>query len=304
MPPPDPVAGAADNKAKMKATRPCPGVFEELAAGIQRLMMVDVFDGLRFEFAKGISQNFSLSHTMFLGTSLVPTGRMYNLSSTYVHSPTQHMLNGRIDPSSGIVSGTAVCALADNATLKIISRMTPEGSQAPSTATGELRYMGKDFTLHGKGSVGPQNGMSMSYLQSITQGVCVGGEARWNPAKALLGVSVGLRASSDVESAALQLNSDQGGPLAVTCGYLRQIDPQCMIAVNLDMVPEKMAAVATYSYAYRLTTSSVCGSLDTRWKIMTTIEERISPAFGILFSGMLDHANGKYSFGFGLTMGQ
>ena len=36
----------------------------------------------------------------------------------------------------------------------------------------------------------------------------------------------------------------------MTCGSLRQIDPRCMIAVNLDMVPEKMAAVATYSYAY------------------------------------------------------
>ena len=141
---------------------------------------------------------------------------MYSVGATYQqNTPNTMVLQGRFVPANRHVTATAVYSPTDKTTLKAVSRLVPDGDQVPSICTLDARYSADDYTIQGKVHLGKEPTSGVSYFQSLTPSVCAGGEATWVPSKAKLNVSVGARASSDMESVAIQAAQDQGGKIAL-----------------------------------------------------------------------------------------
>ncbi|RWW15114.1 hypothetical protein GW17_00021064 [Ensete ventricosum] len=92
----------------------------------------ELFEGLRFDFTKGLNQRFSLSHSVFMGSMEVPSQ-----ASDTLKVPTAHyefganfldpklMLVGRV-LTDGRLNARVKCDLTDNLTLKINAQLTNE----------------------------------------------------------------------------------------------------------------------------------------------------------------------------------
>ncbi|KAL6009704.1 hypothetical protein ACLOJK_000133 [Asimina triloba] len=111
---------------------PCPVPYEEiqrealstvLLAGVS--LKPELFEGMRFDFTKGLSPMFSLSHSVFMGPATIPSQ-----TSETIKVPTAHyefganfldpklMLVGRI-LTDGRLNARVKCDLTENLTLKI-----------------------------------------------------------------------------------------------------------------------------------------------------------------------------------------
>ena len=78
-------AAIAQAKAN-STTRKNPGGFEEAGSAFRRVLSLDTFDGLRFDLAKPMNQQFALTHSILLGTSLIPGGSNYAFGANLMDS--------------------------------------------------------------------------------------------------------------------------------------------------------------------------------------------------------------------------
>nr|KJB31897.1 hypothetical protein B456_005G213300 [Gossypium raimondii] len=64
---------------------PCPIPYEELHREALMSLKPETFEGLRFDFTKGLNQKFSLSHSVFMGPTEIPSQ-----SAETIKIPTAH----------------------------------------------------------------------------------------------------------------------------------------------------------------------------------------------------------------------
>ncbi|CAL9079970.1 unnamed protein product, partial [Musa textilis] len=81
---------------------PCPVPFEEIQREAVMSLKPELFEGLRFDFTKGINQKFSLSHSIFMGSMEM---EVPSQSSDTIKVPTAHYEFGNnfLDPKAIIV---------------------------------------------------------------------------------------------------------------------------------------------------------------------------------------------------------
>ncbi|KAH0659894.1 hypothetical protein KY289_028642 [Solanum tuberosum] len=74
---------------------PCPIPYEEIHREALMSLKPELFEGMRFDFTRGLNQRFSLSHSVFMGPTELPTQ-----STDVVKIPTAHYEFGAnfIDP--------------------------------------------------------------------------------------------------------------------------------------------------------------------------------------------------------------
>ncbi|GMP78762.1 hypothetical protein CsSME_00034575 [Camellia sinensis var. sinensis] len=74
---------------------PCPIPYEEIHREALMSFKPELFEGMRFDFTKGLNQKFSLSHSVFMGPTEIPSQ-----SSETIKIPTAHYEFGAnfIDP--------------------------------------------------------------------------------------------------------------------------------------------------------------------------------------------------------------
>jgi hypothetical protein len=298
-----------------KKTRTYPGTFGDIGAPVSNLINLDVFDGFRFEAVspvapmaevqKGGQPALAITHSLILGSSMLPSGRTYQFGTNYLPSQKEMML-GKLDPGTGSLVVQCVRFPRDSLRFKAGGRLASDSSEESSVVNSDLTYMGKDFSVMGNvGYQGANTGtVGLGFMQSLTSTFAVGASAKYVLSKAEASVSFGGQYLNKDIMMAFKCDSPQSEAGSATFSFLRQVDPKAKLGAELSVTPGARKSSVKLGYEFNLSMTRICGCVDSNFVMMSTVEERIAPGFSLLFSAIMQQSAGRYKFGYGLTFGQ
>ncbi|KAM7261648.1 hypothetical protein ACFE04_020725 [Oxalis oulophora] len=280
---------------------PCPIAYEEIHREAYMSLKPELFEGLRFDFTKGLNQKFSLSHGVSMGPTEIPSQSAetikiptsnYEFGANYIDP--QMMLIGRLT-TDGRLMARVKYDLTDNLILKANAQLTNE----PHMSNGMLNfdYKGKDsrsqFQL-GNGSL-----FGASYIQSVTPHLSLGGEVFWAGQHRKSGVGYAARYENDKMVATGQVASTG----MVMMNYVQKVSEKVSLATDFAYNYMTRDVTASMGYDYILRQSRVRGKIDSNGCTAAYLEERLNMGLNFLLSAEIDHKKKDYKFGFGLTVG-
>ncbi|XP_058008326.1 mitochondrial import receptor subunit TOM40-1 isoform X2 [Hevea brasiliensis] len=246
---------------------PCPIPYEELHREALMSLKPELFEGMRFDFTKGLNQKFSLSHSVFMGPMELPSQ-----SAETIKIPTAHYEFGAnfIDPklmligrvlTDGRLNARVKCDLTDDLTLKANAQLTNEPHM--SHAMFNFDFKGKDYRTQlqlGNGAL-----FGASYIQ----------------------VATGQVASTGM----------------VALSYVQKVSEKVSLATDFMYNYMSRDVTASVGYDYILRQARLRGKIDSNGCAAAFLEERLNMGLNFILSAELDHKKKDYKFGFGLTIG-
>ncbi|KAK4261824.1 hypothetical protein QN277_004771 [Acacia crassicarpa] len=300
---------AADTSAQKKEEEkvdylnlPCPIPYEEVHREALMSLKPELFEGMRFDFTKGLNQKFSLSHSLFMGPTEVPSP-----SSETIKIPTSHyefganfldpklMLIGRI-MTDGRLNARIKCDLTENLTLKANAQLTNEPHMSHGIANFD--YKGTDFRTQlqvGNGAL-----FGASYIQSLTPYLSLGGEVFWSGQHRKSGLGYAARYNTDKMVATGQVASTG----MVLLSYVQKVSEKVSLASEFMYNYMSRDVTASFGYDYILRQCRLRGKIDSNGTVSAFLEERLNMGLNFIISAELDHWKKDYKFGFGLTVGE
>lgn len=304
---PPPAAAAAEGAMKDKGevdwlNLPCPIPYDEIQREIMMSLKPDLFEGLRFDFTKPLNQKFSLSHSVFMGSTEVPSQ-----STDTVKVPSAHyefganfldpkcMLVGRI-LTDGRLSARVKCDLTDNLALKINAQLTNE----PHYSQGMFNfdYKGKDF--RSQLQLGNNAFYGGNYIQSVSPHLALGGEIFWLGHQRKSGVGFAARYNTDKMIGIGQFASTG----IVSLSYVQKVSEKVSLASDFMYNHMSRDSTASVGYDYLLRQCRLRGRIDTNGCVAAYLEERLNMGVNFVLSAEIDHWKKDYKFGFGMTVGE
>lgn len=281
---------------------PCPIPYEEIHREAFMSLKPELFEGMRFDFTKGLNQRFSLSHSVFMGPMEIPSQ-----SSETIKIPTAHyefganfidpklMLFGRI-MTDGRLNARVKCDLTDNLSFKGNAQLTNEPHMSHGMAYFD--YKGKDYRSQfqlGNGAL-----LGANYIQSVTPNLSFGGEVFWAGQHRKSGIGYAARYNTDKMVATGQVASTG----LVALSYVQKISEKVSLASDLMYNYMSKEATASFGYDYILRQCRLRGKIDSNGCASAFLEERLNMGLNFILSAELDHRKKDYKFGFGLTVGE
>ncbi|GAA6028464.1 hypothetical protein JCM8097_007041 [Rhodosporidiobolus ruineniae] len=300
-----------------------PGKYEDLGREVKATHLTNyTFDGARADLSKTLSQvpAFQVTHSFAAGSQGGPMGGInpgtYNFGAVYATSQT--FLQGMVD-NEGSVNGRFNYGWSARDTTKLSMNLAASAA-SPSMFVVEHDRVGKDYTLSLKSYNPSPSDLTGSYiaayLQSITPNFALGVETMYQrPTPDMEDCSVGYMAKwhnvkkdeqgqslKDSWIATAQIMS-QGVWQATYWQKLAErvdagVDLVCIPALN----PRERKAVATAGVKYDFRMSTYRGQVDSTGKVSMLLEQRLSPAFAVLFAGEIDHVKSTSKWGFGVQV--
>ncbi|KAJ6971431.1 mitochondrial import receptor subunit TOM40-1-like [Populus alba x Populus x berolinensis] len=303
---------------------PCPIPYEELHREALMSLKPEYFEGMRFDFTKGLNQKFSLSHSVMMGPMEIPSQ-----SSEAIKIPTAHyefganfidqktMLIGRV-LTDGRVNARVKCDLTDDLALKANAQLTNEPHM--SHVMLNFDYKGKDYRSQlqlGNGAL-----FGASYIQSVTPHMSLGAEVFWAGQHRKSGVGYAGRYETDKMVIGLALilycmsyhcSIDvfeycvAAGQVASTglmaLSYVQKVSEKVSLATDFMYNYLSKDVTASVGYDYALRQARLRGKIDSNGCTSAFLEERLNMGLNFVLSAELDHKKKDYKFGFGLTVG-
>lgn len=281
---------------------PCPLPFEEIQREALMSLKPELFEGLRFDFTKGLNQKFSLSHSVFMGSMEVPSQ-----SSDTIKVPTAHyefganfldpklMLVGRV-LTDGRLNARVKCDLTDNLTLKVNAQLTNE----PHFSQGMFNfdYKGSDFRTQFQ--IGNNAFYGANYIQSVTPNLSLGSEVFWLGHQRKSGIGFAARYNTDKMVATGQIASTG----VVALSYVQKVSEKVSLASDLMYNQTTRDVTASFGYDYILRQCRLRGKIDSNGVVSSFLEERLNMGVNFILSAEVDHRKKDYKFGFGMTVGE
>ncbi|CAL9099319.1 unnamed protein product [Musa textilis] len=281
---------------------PCPVPFEEIQREALMSLKPELFEGLRFDFTKGINQTFALSHSVFMGSMEVPSQ-----SSDIIKVPTAHyefganfldpklMLIGRI-LTDGRLNARVKCDLTDNLTLKINAQLTNE----PHFSQGMFNfdYKGRDF--RSQFQIGNNAFYGANYIQSVSPHLSLGSEVFWLGHQRKSGIGFAARYNTDKMVTTGQVASTG----IVALSYVQKVSEKVSLASEFMYNHMTRDVTSSFGYDYILRQCRLRGKLDSNGVVAAFLEERLNMGVNLLLSAEIDHWKKDYKFGFGMTVGE
>ncbi|XP_041995765.1 mitochondrial import receptor subunit TOM40-1-like [Salvia splendens] len=307
-PPPPAVLAAAASSSDAEQPKvdylnlPCPIPYEEIHREALMSLKPELFEGLRFDFTKGLNQSFSLSHSVMMGpteipaqsaeTIKIPTAN-YEFGANFIDP--KLMLFGRV-MTDGRLNARLKCDLADNLTLKGNAQLTNE----PHMSHGMFNFDYKGSDYRTQFQVGNGALLGASYIQSVTRNLSLGGEVFWAGQHRKSGIGYAARYNTEKMVATGQVAST--GMVALS--YVQKVSDKVSLAT--DFMYNYMSGDVTSSvgYDYILRQCRLRGKIDSNGSVSAFLEERLNMGLNFLLSAEIDHRKKDYKFGFGLTVGE
>ncbi|WVZ71605.1 hypothetical protein U9M48_020174, partial [Paspalum notatum var. saurae] len=330
--PPKPHEEAAAEEKVDYLNLPCPLPYEEIQREAFMALKPDVFEGMRFDFTKMLSQCFALSHSVSMGSVELPAQGSevikipmsnYEFGANFINP--KLMLMGRIS-HEGRENIRAKYDLTDSISLKLTAQLTSE----PHMSQGMLNidYKGKDF--RSQVQYGSNAFYGGNYIQSVTKNLSLGTEAFWLGQQRKSGVGVvarydtkkmepkltvfkgyftifeeaaqfiGITTSAKFQVATAQIATT--GMVALS--YVQKVSEKVSLASDFMYNQMTKDVTASFGYDYMLRQSRLRGKLDTNGVISALLEERLTPGFTFQLSAEIDHCKKDYKFGFGMAVGE
>uniref|UniRef100_A0A2P2MD09 Uncharacterized protein MANES_11G000900 n=2 Tax=Rhizophora mucronata TaxID=61149 RepID=A0A2P2MD09_RHIMU len=280
---------------------PCPIPYEELHREALMSLKPELFEGMRFDFTKGLNQKFSLSHSLFMGPTEIPSQSLgtvkipiahYEFGANFIDP--RLMLFGRV-LTDGRLNARLKCDLTDDLTLKANAQLTNEPHM--SHAMFNFDYKGKDYRTQlqlGNGSF-----FGANYIQNVTPHMSLGGEVFWAGQHRKSGIGYAARYETDKMVATGQAAST--GMVALS--YVQKVSEKVSLATDLMYNYMSRDVTASVGYDYILRQARLRGKIDSSGCASAFLEERLSMGLLFILSAELDHKKKDYKFGFGLTVG-
>uniref|UniRef100_A0A0E0KD55 Mitochondrial import receptor subunit TOM40-1 n=1 Tax=Oryza punctata TaxID=4537 RepID=A0A0E0KD55_ORYPU len=268
---------------------PCPVPFEEIQREALMSLKPELFEGLRFDFTKGLNQKFSLSHSVFMGSLEVPSQ-----STETIKVPTAHYEFGAnfIDPklilvgrvmTDGRLNARVKCDLTDDLTLKINAQLTHE----PHYSQGMFNFDYKGTDYRAQFQIGNNAFYGANYIQSVTPNLSIGTEIFWLGHQRKSGIGFASRYNSDKMVGTLQVASTG----IVALSYVQKIS-------------DKVSLASDFMYNHMSRDCRLRGKIDSNGVVAAYLEERLNMGVNFLLSAEIDHSKKNYKFGFGMTVGE
>ncbi|KAI3526399.1 hypothetical protein L1887_05651 [Cichorium endivia] len=302
-PPPSPAAAEAIKPEKVDyMDLPCPIPYEEIHREALMSLKADYFEGMRVDFTKGLNQKFSLSHSISMGPTEVPSQSAdtikiptanYEFGANYIDP--KLMLIGRV-LTDGRVTARVKCDLSDNLSMKANAQLTSE----PHMSHGMVNfdYKGSDYRAQfqlGNGAL-----LGASYIQSVTPHLSLGGEVFWAGQHRKSGLGYAARYNTDKMVASGQIAST--GMVALS--YVQKVSEKVSLASDLMYNYMSRDVTASFGYDYILRQCRLRGKIDSNGCTSAFLEERLNMGLNFIISAEIDHNKKDYKFGFGLTVGE
>ncbi|KAL3517922.1 hypothetical protein ACH5RR_020511 [Cinchona calisaya] len=306
-PPPPPATQPASSKTAGKEKvdyldLPCPVPHEEIHREVLMSLKPELFEGLRFDFTKGLNQKFALSHSVIMGLAEIPSPVSDNLKVPTAHYEfganyldPKLMLIGRI-MTDGRLNARIKCDLSENLILKASAQLTNEPHMSNGMAIFD--YKGKDFRSQfqlGSGSL-----FSASYIQSVTPNLSLGGEVFWTGQHRKSGIGYAARYNNDKMVATGQVVSTG----MVMLSYVQKLSEKVSLASDFMCNYMSRDVTASFGYDYILRQCRLRGKIDSNGCVGALLEERLNMGVNFILSAEIDHRKKDYKFGFGLTVGE
>ncbi|GAB2216551.1 hypothetical protein Drorol1_Dr00024326 [Drosera rotundifolia] len=281
---------------------PCPIPYEEIQREAFMSLKPELFEGLRFDFTKGLNQKFALSHSVAMGPTELPSQ-----SSETIKIPTAHYEFGAnfIDPrlmlvgrvlTDGRLNARLKCDLTDKLTLKGNAQLTNEPDMSHGIATFD--YKGSDYRAQfqvGNGAL-----FGASYIQSVTLHLSLGGEVFWTGQHRKSGVGVATRYNTDKMVATAQVDSTG----IVALSFVQKVSEKVSLATDFIYNYLSKEVTSSVGYDYVLRQCRLRGKIDSNGCTSAFLEERLNMGLNFILSAEVDHRKKDYKFGFGLTVGE
>ncbi|XVE92963.1 hypothetical protein REPUB_Repub01dG0149200 [Reevesia pubescens] len=301
---PGDVSKTAQTKAEEKTdymNLPCPIPFEELHREALMSLKPETFEGLRFDFTKGLNQKFSLSHSVFMGPTEIPSQ-----SAETIKIPTSHYEFGAnfIDPNlmligrvltDGRLNARVKWDLTDNLTVKSNAQLSNEPHM--SHGTFNFDYKGKDY--RSQFQMGNASFFGASYIQSVTPHLSLGGEVFWVGQHRKSGIGYAARYETDKMIATGQVASTG----IVALSYVQRVSEKVSLASDFMYNYMTRDVTASVGYDYILRQCRLRGKIDSNGCTTAYLEERLNMGLNFILSAEIDHKKKDNKFGFGLTVG-
>ncbi|KAI3787967.1 hypothetical protein L2E82_00500 [Cichorium intybus] len=302
-PPPSPAAAEAIKPEKVDyMDLPCPIPYEEIHREALMSLKADYFEGMRVDFTKGLNQKFSLSHSISMGPTEIPSQSAetikiptanYEFGANYIDP--KLMLIGRV-LTDGRVTARVKCDLSDNLSMKANAQLTSE----PHMSHGMVNfdYKGSDYRAQfqlGNGAL-----LGASYIQSVTPHLSLGGEVFWAGQHRKSGLGYAARYNTDKMVASGQIAST--GMVALS--YVQKVSEKVSLASDLMYNYMSRDVTASFGYDYILRQCRLRGKIDSNGCTSAFLEERLNMGLNFIISAEIDHNKKDYKFGFGLTVGE
>ncbi|KAL3850501.1 hypothetical protein ACJIZ3_012383 [Penstemon smallii] len=297
-----PASPAAAEQQKVDyLNMPCPVPYEEIHREAMMSLKPEIFEGLRFDFLKGLNQKFSLSHSVMMGPTEVPQApelvkiptAHYEFGANYIDP--KLMLFGRV-MTDGRVNARLKCDLTENLTLKGTAQLAHEPHM--SHGVFHFDYKGSDYRAQlqlGNGAL-----VGASYIQSVTPHLSLGGEVFWAGQHRKSGIGYAARYNTEKMVATAQVASTG----MVALGYVQKVSEKVSLASDLMYNYMSRDVTASFGYDCILRQCRLRGKIDSNGVVSSFLEERLSMGLNFLLSAEIDHRKKDYKFGFGLTVGE
>lgn len=282
---------------------PPPIPYEEIHREALMSLKPELFEGMRFDFTKGLNQKFSLSHSLFMGPTEIPSQSSeiikiptahYEFGANFIDHP-QLMLFGRV-MTDGRLNARVKCDLSDNLSLKGNAQLTNE----PHMSHGMINfdYKGSDYKAQfqlGNGAL-----FGANYIQSVTPHLSLGGEVFWAGQHRKSGIGYAARYNTDKMVATGQVAST--GMVALS--YVQKVSEKVSLASDFMYNYMSRDVTASFGYDYILRQCRLRGKIDSNGVVAAFLEERLNMGLNFILSAELDHNKKDSKFGFGLTVGE
>lgn len=281
-------------KARLKN----PGLYEHIQNDVKRVLSVDVFDGFRFEMHKPLGHKLSISHTLWLGSQMIPDGfYQFGVNSVVGDDLTDPatILLGRMTPD-GRLDARWHQKVSDQLSLRLQSQLAPEPN--PTQVTCDVDFRGQDCTGNLKYTNGPLFGVS--YLQAVTNQLSLGGEGYYHHAHQKSILSYCGRYQTEDSTSLLTYGSV--GTLQLH--YMRRLSDRVRLASEFFYNSNSGESKAQAGAEFTLRQSRFVTNVDESGKIMSSLETKVTPMVTFLLSAEALHSKGDFKFGYGLQFGQ
>ena len=270
---------------------PNPGAYEELNQEASIILRPNLIDGMQFNLNAPMSESFAMGSSMEMGCNDRPSQFAFN-----AHYYTNRIVMiSRSTPSDGRVNGRIFLNHTPALTSKIIADVGPQPDS--SKFSWDLDYRGSDYSSQLKVASGGI--MAVSYLQSITPSLALGGEGFHQNKSGFSAITLAGKYKLAQGTASMSVSSF--GPIIAS--YVHRVTPKVAFASELFLDSRTRDSHLTVGYRFDLKSAVVIGNIDSTGRVAATLEERINPALSLILSGELFHQKEEYKFGFGVNIG-
>ncbi|KAK9053717.1 hypothetical protein SSX86_024791 [Deinandra increscens subsp. villosa] len=334
VPPPattSPVAAEAIKPEKVDYMNlPCPIPYEEIHREAMMSLKPEHFEGMRVDFTKVLNQRFSLSHSIVMGPTEVPSQSAetikiptsnYEFGANFIDPKVCYliidtilikflaiilivivifclskvMLFGRI-LTDGRLSARLKCDLSENFTMKANAQLTNE----PHMSHGMFNFDYKGTDYRTQLQLGNGGLLGANYIQSVTPHLSLGGEVFWAGQHRKSSLGYAARYNTDNMVASGQIAST--GMVALS--YVQKVSEKVSLATDMMYNYMSRDVTASFGYDYILRQCRLRGKIDSNGCTSAFLEERLNMGLNFILSAEIDHKKKDYKFGFGLTVGE